>query len=469
MRNKKILLGALLAFIILRIPSLFEPHWYADEGIYAAITYGIESGKLLYVNLWDNKPMLIYWLYGLGNPTNRIFVVKFINLLAGGMSLVGLHILLQYFKLSKRTLAIALGVAVILIGTPLIEGNIVNAENLFIPLVIFGYISILRKNPLYALSGLLFGLGFMLKFHPLFDYSAAILFLFVTRHKFRNICLSIVFFALPNILQYIYLYFNGNLIQAFQTIFLNNYGYTQSFSYGVRSLPLKTLFLSLWLALLIYQYYQENISKKMLFILFLVSFEAYAVLFGARQYLHYMFQLIPGAILLFALLYQYVFSSEGIHKARYTSYSIAALLIFLRIFFYGEGTAVPQNVPSYYAQFVEFSVGKKPYFLFPTEESLQNVQHTLEKYQTKNIFFYTNNPWIYDVLHIVPPAIIVAGYHRTFIGIDLFMNTLIDAKTDVIVMDINADNCEELNTYLSKEYIRTEQVENYDVWVRAQR
>ncbi len=461
----KLLVSALAAFIILRIPSLFEPHWYADEGIYAAITYGLEHGKQLYVNLWDNKPLLIYWLYGLGDATNRLLFIRLLNLCAGVISIVGIHLMLNHLKVHKKIHALSLAALVFLIGSPLIEGNITNAENLFIPLTIFGYYAILQKKPLYALSGLLFGVGFLLKFHPVFDFAAVLLYLLVTRHKFKHIAVTIAFFILPNMLQYLYLYFNGNLIPALQTIFLNNYGYTQSFSFGVRSLSFKTLLLVFLLIPLIALYLRKKISINQLLIGFMVLFEAYGVLFGGRQYLHYMIQVVPGFVLLSSVVMQKMSITRLKSQAMYLVVFLALVTGFLKLFFYGEGKAVLQS-PSYYIDFYRFASGQQSYFLYPTDETLRNVDNALAKYQTRNIFIYTNNPWIYDVLEIVPPTKIVAGYHRTFIAPGEFMDSLRNAKTDLIVIDSNADPYDALDEYVANEYAFVERVDYYDVWER---
>ena len=51
-------------FFILRFPSLFEPYWYGDEGIYQVLGMVIRKGGLLYRDIWDNKPPFLYFIYG---------------------------------------------------------------------------------------------------------------------------------------------------------------------------------------------------------------------------------------------------------------------------------------------------------------------------------------------------------------------------------------------------------------------
>ncbi|HEX8932414.1 MAG TPA: hypothetical protein VF810_04620, partial [Patescibacteria group bacterium] len=49
-----------LIFFLLRLPSLIEPDWYGDEGIYQTIGMALHKGSFLYTQIWDNKPPLLY-------------------------------------------------------------------------------------------------------------------------------------------------------------------------------------------------------------------------------------------------------------------------------------------------------------------------------------------------------------------------------------------------------------------------
>ena len=47
----------------LRLPSLFEPHHYGDEGVFAATAQRLLHGGMLYTESWDDKPPLVFLLY----------------------------------------------------------------------------------------------------------------------------------------------------------------------------------------------------------------------------------------------------------------------------------------------------------------------------------------------------------------------------------------------------------------------
>ncbi|MDA8330498.1 MAG: hypothetical protein M0027_04705, partial [Candidatus Dormibacteraeota bacterium] len=47
--QRRWLLAALVLFLLLRIPSWFEPHWYTDEAGYANTAYLAAHGRVLYL------------------------------------------------------------------------------------------------------------------------------------------------------------------------------------------------------------------------------------------------------------------------------------------------------------------------------------------------------------------------------------------------------------------------------------
>ena len=55
-----------IIFLFLRLPSLFEPYWYGDEGIYLVLGQGIRKGLTLYTQIHDNKPPTLYYLAAIG-------------------------------------------------------------------------------------------------------------------------------------------------------------------------------------------------------------------------------------------------------------------------------------------------------------------------------------------------------------------------------------------------------------------
>src|SRR6266404_1137608 len=80
------LLWGSLLFFFLRLPSLIEPYWYGDEGIYQVVGMALHNGAQLYTQAWDNKPPLLYLVYGLFNGDQ--FMVRLASLLVGILTVI---------------------------------------------------------------------------------------------------------------------------------------------------------------------------------------------------------------------------------------------------------------------------------------------------------------------------------------------------------------------------------------------
>src|SRR5271154_4148144 len=83
-----------ILFFFLRLPSLIEPYWYGDEGVYEVIGQAMNHGRLLYQGIWDNKPPLLYVVYALAQGDQP--TVKIISLI------IGLATVICFFFLSQK-------------------------------------------------------------------------------------------------------------------------------------------------------------------------------------------------------------------------------------------------------------------------------------------------------------------------------------------------------------------------------
>src|ERR1035437_1516031 len=183
------LIIASLIFFILRFPSLFEPNWYGDEGIYQVLGIGMKAGKLLYRDVFDNKPPLLYLLYSLVNSDQ--FMIRLLSLIFGLLSVIVFFYLCKKLFTNIKTSFIATTIFAILFGLPLIEGNIANAENFMLLLNISAGYLILKsvdsqiQNAKYKIlfsAGLILGLSFLIKIVAVFDFAAFAGFLFFANY-----------------------------------------------------------------------------------------------------------------------------------------------------------------------------------------------------------------------------------------------------------------------------------------------
>jgi hypothetical protein len=126
--------------VFLRIPSLFEGWWYGDENIYGAVGQGIVNGKMLYVDVWDNKPPLIYLIYGLNSLFfgTSLWSLRIFNLFLAVLGTVSFFQITSFFNLSRRVRQF-FTLIYILLSTVYFEGTILNGENIFVPLILTGF------------------------------------------------------------------------------------------------------------------------------------------------------------------------------------------------------------------------------------------------------------------------------------------------------------------------------------------
>ena len=84
---------ALVLFVFLRLPSLYEPFTYGDEGIYVALGQAANKGLVWYRDIHDNKPPMLYLVAAAANNFRTYRLIYF------GWSLITLFAFWQLAKL----------------------------------------------------------------------------------------------------------------------------------------------------------------------------------------------------------------------------------------------------------------------------------------------------------------------------------------------------------------------------------
>ncbi len=160
---------ALVSF--LRIPSLFEPYWYGDEGIYLTLGQAVNRGEVLYKQIHDNKPPMIYWTAALA--LGNLFWFKFLAWWTGMVGTIVMYLMCEKVLGEKSKGVFWTTTLFALLTTiPLLEGNIANAELFFIPFTVGATYLVWDKEAGWIrvfLAGILFGLGGLFKIPALFE------------------------------------------------------------------------------------------------------------------------------------------------------------------------------------------------------------------------------------------------------------------------------------------------------------
>lgn len=412
MLPKKIwsLVLVLFGVFLLRLPSFFEPHWYGDEEIYLVLGQMMRRGAILYRDIWDNKTPLLYFIYAL-SPTLLWAKVSATTCVLG--TTLGV-----YFIFKKIWPALLAGV---LLSLPLFEGNIANAELYFTAPIVFGACLIYkRKSP--VLIGILLALAFMLKVPAVFDFMGLYLADLLTQ-KFdlkkhlrfyfpMGLVFGVILLAVGG-----YFFFNHALGDFLIAAFSQNAFYVSidsgPFSKLTNPLFVRAFLLLLASLILFILFIKKLISRQMVFVFFWFSFSLYGALLSNRPYMHYLLQIIPPLVVLFAHL------SEDLKKRWLGTIPIIIIFYFL---FTNFKNAFALEPVSYYQNFFDYISERK------TWESYVNYfdNRTLNYYQItgfirentgKNdpIFVWADAASIYVISERPAAAKFIQAHHLTTI------------------------------------------------------
>lgn len=441
-------------FILLRLPSIIEPYWYGDEGVYEIIGLAMNHGRILYQGIWDNKPPLLYIIYALANGDQSI--VKIYSIIVGLFTVAAFFSLAQNLFKNLRISITSSLLFIIFFATPILEANIANAEDfLLLPVILGGlliynfpfqtknkqskYTSFLHSNSKYSIliSGLLLGIAFLLKTVAIFDFAAFIIFfllvnptnismtrinrksnislkfyIFLRKTLNPNSIFMILGFLIPLLITIVYFAFNHAFQAFYQAVFFGNISYVgyQNVFWRIPQGLLLIKIIILLISLSIIFIKRKILTKPILFLLLWLIFSLFNVYFSQRPYTHYVIVLIPSFCLLIGLL----FENNSIKKKVLTISAI--IVIILLIFVHFQFNYVKSYL--YYPNAINFltnneSVRDYQSFFDPHVPRDYEVAAFINKntVPTDKVFIWGNNPQIYTLSHKLPPGKYTVAYH----------------------------------------------------------
>ena len=453
-------------FVLLRLPSLFEPYWYDDEGIYLTIGQALNRGVRLYSQIHDNKPPFLYLMAAFSKTVFGFRLLLFF---------IMIPTVYLFFRLTKKFLSdklskIAVIIFIILSSVPLIEGNIANAEIfMLLPTLLSFLIFLNASKPLhYLLSGFLLGLSFMIKAPAAVEF-AVIVFWALTRlfnRKTLNYCLLLLCgFLVPLISFSIYFLINGGFNYFVYASVLQNFGYLSSWSTGSQSgsvlkggLPLRLFGLSL---LLIAGYFLKRFKKidsKLFLIISWFAFSLFGVLLSGRPYPHYFIEIIPS----FSMLIAYLLGKNKtyIKLIIITCFAVLALsIIKYKFYFY-------RTIP-YYSNFYSYIISRRSkiefynYFGPQVSENYQISEFLKNNSKpTDKIFIWGDRASIYALSGRLPVGRFTTAYH--IIDFNGYSETIEKFKIDlpkiIVYYNMPGRKFPELNLLIQKYYYLAVQI-----------
>ncbi|MFZ5365778.1 MAG: ArnT family glycosyltransferase [Patescibacteria group bacterium] len=437
-----LILGLFFAFF-LRLPSLFEPYSYGDECIYLTLGQAARQGLVLYRQIHDNKPPLLYLLAA---ASGSLFWFRAILLFWGLATIFLFYKLAQiFFQKKEKLLKISTLSFAIFSSIPLFEGGVANAEVFMIGLTISALILLFpRKNPspkIYLVAGILFSLATLFKVPAIFDFLAVLVFLLIVTQKtnyklsfgkFRtlrqrtlsevevlitNYFLLALGFLLPILASLVYFWSQNALNQYLTAAFFQNLPYLSSWGGGspgplspgllVRFAILVTFFALLW-------WKRKEINFFILFVFLWFAFSLFGATLSGRPYPHYLVQVLPSLCLLLA----FFFSKQKPKEYLFLSASLAVFL--LALFHFRFWVYSPFSPYKNFFLFVSRKWSQEKYFSSFGEKVLRNYKLgefivTSLKPQER-VFVWGDSPCVYALSHHLPPVRYTASYHIVDFG-----------------------------------------------------
>ena len=443
-------------FALLRFPSVAEPYWYGDEGVYEVIGIALRKGLILYRDIWDNKPPLLYVIYAIFNGDQ--FYVRLASLVVGLLSVVIFFFISRKLFKSNISVYIATAFFAVMFGAPIIEGNIANAENfMMLPTLASFYLLfctlpreasakwgsapgssklklaqfISRMWPL-GLAGFVLSLSFLTKIVAVFDFAAFSISLlslrFFDRISFKHkeivkeikklilgIEQEIVFviaFIIPIALTALYFISNEAFSDFLKAAFSQNVGYVGYGNFFI--FPMGLLYLKVLLLIfgvLLTFHYRKILSKSGVVIVIWLLFSVANALFSQRPYTHYLLVALPAL----SLFLGYMLDNKKILKFS-LPFLILVLIVLLNTFKLNFRKVIP-----YYLNYLSFVTGVKPtedYQAFfdrrvPRDYKIADFIR-LKTTDSENVFLWGDNPQIYALSGKLPPGRYTVSYHITF-------------------------------------------------------
>lgn len=484
----------LLIFILclvsfLRLPSLMEPYWYGDEGIYLTLGNGIRHGLTLYKDIHDNKPPGIYLLAAVAGS---LFWFRLILLFWNLGSITVFYLITEKILKPVATKPLKLigisfprpnlvTVATLLFGLLpfLAEGNIANGEIFMLLPTLLGFAFLLRmkdedqkKQKLIwsALAGLSFSLAFLIKVPAVFDAFAAGLFFFLLVPNLRRSLFSwapwvfAATFLLPIIFSIAYYSTVGAGPAYINAALLQNVGYLSSWTTGTQQANLgKTGLMGrgiiLIFATLVLAFSQKWLESGTIFVLLWFAYALFGGLLSERPYPHYLIQVVPPLSLLMVLIGKYLSRlqklSTKINLGALSLALVALAIAFVTFKFWNY------SLPPYFQNYFNFMNGRisrEQYFTFfdKTLPEQYYIASYITAYTTNQdrIFIWADLPSIYALTRRLPVGRFTAAYHvKDFNGYNETYAAILQKTPKFILIDKRLEPFPHLEGILMDEYV----------------
>lgn len=414
----------LLLIFALRLPSLFEPFWYGDEGIFAAVGRNLNLGGTLYQTAWDNKPPMIYLTYaGIFKAFGvSMFSLRLVTLAVVLITGTVLYELALAVLGGKRALW-AMAIFGVLSSLRLIEGNLALTEIFMILPITLAMLVAVRRNFDY-LS--LFGAGFLFAVASLYKQVGALeavalgLFLFLYTKSFVEFLkkgfIMAAGFAVPHALTLAYFASRGlvpDYIFAAYTYYRIYLSESPRYALLINALKVMPI-----VGAFFYCLWKKRHGELAISHLFLLwgAFSFLGSFFSGRTYGHYLVQTIPAMSLVLASLPTFAMTRAS--ALIFLIVYVLPIILLTKILFAGFSIDHLTAQGSYYKNFFNLARGSATVDNYNNsfDPNVNAIMATRDFLKEKgafgaSVYIWGDWSWLYAIADLHNPSRYVTSFH----------------------------------------------------------
>ena len=465
-----VLLGVTLVLtLLLRVPSLVEPPWYDDEGIYAAVAHALSQGAALYRDVADNRPPGMYLIYALllGSSDASVFAVK----LGATAAVLGTQVTLFFIAWRLWNVRTALVTALLfglLSSLPVLEGNLANAE-VFMALPI-AIAMLLALHGRFFGAGVAMGAAFLIKQIAGVELAALLLAILLFAPEVRrSVLLVLAGFLVPTLLTAVGLVLAGVLGDFLYAGFGYYFGYVQRETRIPATVIVMKVALLMATVAMIWRFAGAQRStaqfSRTLMPVWL-AFGVFGALFTSRPYPHYLLQALPPFLMVVVPAFVAQWHAPLPHltvgrMATVSAIAVTTCTLALSIYVPWVRWAAPDRMAVYYENFLKFASGERSLQAYNDTFDLRVNRNVVLQRQIEAItepgdavLIWGEEPWLYELADLMPATPFVVSYYAYEVpsGLQHVVARVRQERPRVVLWTQNKAMFPELRAELDRDY-----------------
>ena len=298
-----------VSFVFVVLFSRSTSFLYVYEGFDAAIFkqmgLALLRGKNLYIDYFDNKGCILYFINALGLWLGGNFAILLLQTISLTVTLLIWDKMLAFYRTEKARL-VGLGIALVLLLTFYDGGDL--SEEWCLPFASYPILVYLRalntqkdirKSEMFAI-GICFGIIAFIRINnasPFLGFVAYLFVIWLLKKDFRKFFSMLFFFIFGTALIagscVLYFYLKAGAEGVSEMLYGTFLSYFEYFDYDIQQTTLHFVFYILFLAVFITLQCINTRQHKEILIPALISYAIFSISSGTRCFTHYLMALLP--------------------------------------------------------------------------------------------------------------------------------------------------------------------------------